>query len=117
MEKAPKICFSHSELAISKAFKECRGRVSLSGLQALLIARGSAQSHLKMLLKSTSPITFMGTPHMGSAKAEVARILAQLTNVLRKTNKNILSLLKPSSEVLANIQQESHTILNDRSRN
>jgi protein SERAC1 len=59
----------------------------------------------------------MGTPHTGSIKAEWAGILSRLTSVLRKTNRNILSVLEPVSEVLANVQQEFHMMLDDRSRN
>jgi len=59
----------------------------------------------------------MGTPHMGSAKAEWASILSRLSSVLRETNRKILSVLEPESEVLANVQQEFHTMLDDRSRN
>lgn len=82
-----------------------------------MIARGSAQDHLKSLLESTFAIAFMGTPHMGSTKAEWAGILSRLISVLRQTNRNILSVLEPGSEVLANVQQEFHTMLDDRSRN
>jgi len=86
-------------------------------VQALLIARGAAQDHLKSLLESTFAIAFMGTPHMGSVKAEWASILSRLSSVLRQTNRKILSTLEPESEVLANVQQEFHTMLEDRSRN
>jgi protein SERAC1 len=82
-----------------------------------LIARGAAQDHLKSLLESTFAIAFMGTPHMGSTKPEWAGILSRLSSVLRQTNRNILSVLEPGSEVLDNVQQEFHTMLDDRSRN
>ena len=82
-----------------------------------MIARGAAQDHLKSLLESTFAIAFMGTPHMGSTKAEWASVLSQLASVLRRINRNILSVLEPGSEVLANVQQEFHTMLDDRSRN
>jgi hypothetical protein len=54
---------------------------------------------------------------MGSTKAEWASILSRLSSVLRQTNRNILSVLEPASEVLANVQQEFHTMLDDRNRN
>jgi protein SERAC1 len=54
---------------------------------------------------------------MGSTKAEWASILSRMSSVLRQTNRNILSVLEPGSEVLANVQQEFHTMLDDRSRN
>lgn len=93
-----------------------KGRLGLF-LQALLIARGAPHHYLKSLLESTIAIAFIGTPHVGSTKAGWASILTQLTNVLRQTNRNILSTLEPGSEVLANLQQEFHTMLDDRSRN
>jgi hypothetical protein len=79
--------------------------------------RGAAQDYLKSLLESTFAIAFIGTPHIGLTKAEWASILSRLCSVLRHTNKNILSVLEPGSEVLANVQQEFHTMLDDRSRN
>ena len=54
---------------------------------------------------------------MGSAKAEWASMLSRLNGVLRTTNRNILSVIEPGSEVLASVQQEFHTMLEDRSRN
>jgi hypothetical protein len=54
---------------------------------------------------------------MGATKAEWAGILSRLSSVLRKTNRNILSSLEPGSEVLANVQQEFHLMLDDRSQN
>lgn len=93
---------------------------SLGGLvveQALLIARGSSQPHVKLLLPSTVAIAFMGTPHAGSPKADLASPLTALSNLVRKTNKSIVAVLEPGSEMLANLQQEFHTMLEDRRRN
>ncbi|KAI9774064.1 MAG: hypothetical protein M1840_005157 [Geoglossum simile] len=110
----PLIFVPHSLGGNNQVLVKCTLRMAL---QALLIARGAAQAHLKSLLESTLAIAFMGTPHMGSTKAEWASILSQLSSVLRQTNRNILSVLEPGSEVLANVQQEFHTMLDDRSRN
>lgn len=93
---------------------------SLGGLvveQALLISRGSAQQHVKDLLESTIAIAFMGTPHLGARKADWAGPVLQLSKVVRTTNTDIVAVLEPGSEVLANLQQEFHTMLDDRSRN
>jgi hypothetical protein len=93
---------------------------SMGGLvveQALLISRGSAQQHVKDVLESTIAIAFMGTPHMGSSKASLAAPLTRLTALLRRTNKKLVDVLAPNSEVLATIQQEFHTMLEDRSGN
>ena len=54
---------------------------------------------------------------MGSMKAGWASILLRFSSVLRQTNRNILSVLEPGSEVLASVQQEFHIMLDDRSRN
>ena len=59
----------------------------------------------------------MGTPHLGSNKADWARLITHLSNLLRKTNKEIVAVLRPGSEILANLQQEFHTMLEDRRRN
>lgn len=82
-----------------------------------MVARGAAQQYLKNILESTVAIAFMGTPHVGSTKAEWATPLTRLSNVLRKTNSEIVQVLKPGSEMLANLQQEFHTMLDDRTKN
>jgi len=82
-----------------------------------LVSRGAAQQHLKDVLESTAAVAFMGTPHIGSAKADWATPLTRLSDVLRKTNSEIVRVLERGSEMLANLQQEFHTLLDDRSRN
>lgn len=59
----------------------------------------------------------MGTPHMGSNKANWLATLSRFSNVLRTTNSQIVGVLEPGSQMLANLQQEFHTMLNDRARN
>lgn len=93
---------------------------SLGGLvteQALLISRGAAQQYYKDVLESTTAIAFIGTPHLGSNKAAWALPLTRLANVLRKANKEIIQVLAPGSEMLAGLQQEFHTMLEDYRRN
>ncbi|KAJ9656084.1 hypothetical protein H2201_008656 [Coniosporium apollinis] len=85
-------------LANDVALRRMRSRT------ALLVARGAAQQHLKDVLESTAAIAFMGTPHIGSAKADWATPLTRLSNILRKTNSEIVRMLKPGSEMLANLQ-------------
>lgn len=82
-----------------------------------MVARGAPEQHFKDVLESTIAIAFMGTPHVGSAKAEWAAPLTRLCNVLRKTNSEITQVLKPGSEMLANLQEEFHGMLRDRSKN
>jgi hypothetical protein len=59
----------------------------------------------------------MGTPHLGSRKADWAAPLTALSNLFRKTNKDIVAVLEPGSEMLSNLQQEFHTMLEDRRTN
>jgi protein SERAC1 len=59
---------------------------------------------------------FMGTPHVGSNLARWAKVLTGLSNIVRKSNAEIIGVLKPSSEMLANLQQEFHTMLEKRSQ-
>lgn len=86
-------------------------------VQALLISRGSAQQYYKDILRSTYGIVFMGTPHMGSSKASWGGPLTRISNIVRTTNKKIVDVLEPGSEMLTNLQQEFHTMLDDRNRN
>ncbi|KAI4925227.1 hypothetical protein J4E85_007104 [Alternaria conjuncta] len=93
---------------------------SLGGLvveQALLISRGTSQLHVKSLLTSTFGIAFMGTPHLRSRKADWAAPLTRLSSLVLKTNKAIVAVLEPASEMLSTLQQEFHTLLEDRRRN
>ncbi|PSN64914.1 hypothetical protein BS50DRAFT_677808 [Corynespora cassiicola Philippines] len=93
---------------------------SLGGLvveQAILIARGSSQAHVKSLLDATVAIAFMGTPHLGSKKAEWGKQIARFASLFRRVNRKIVAVLEPDSEMLANLQQEFHTLLEDRRKN
>lgn len=72
---------------------------------------------MKALLPATAAISFLGTPHMGSTIANWAKPLTQLSNMLRRSNSDIVAVLRPGSEMLATIQQDFHTMLEDRRRN
>jgi protein SERAC1 len=82
-----------------------------------LISRGAAQQHLKDILESTAAIAFMGTPHFGSNKADWGMPMARFSSLLRKTNREIVKILKPGSKMLAHLQQDFHTMLDDRYKN
>lgn len=88
----------------------------MTPIQALLLSRGAAENYLKDLLEYTYAIAFMGTPHAGSDLAQWAGILTRLSNILRKTAVEIVDVLRPGSEMLANLQQEFHTMLNARQK-
>ena len=60
---------------------------------------------------------FMGTPHLGSNLANWGTPISKLSKLLRKSKSEIVGVLQPGSEMLAAVQQEFHTMLEDRSRN
>ncbi|KAL8848232.1 MAG: hypothetical protein Q9221_006750 [Calogaya cf. arnoldii] len=82
----------------------CRKRL-LDG-SALLVSRGAAEPWMNALLDSTAGIIFLGTPHTGSNLADWASILTKVSSIVRPTNKSIVNVLQPGSEMLANLQQE-----------
>ncbi|EXF73898.1 hypothetical protein CFIO01_07363 [Colletotrichum fioriniae PJ7] len=74
------------------------------------LARAHTRDHLREVFDSTRGILFLGTPHHGSALAVWAERLAKSVGVLKQTNTEILGVLKPESEVLAEIQDNFHHI-------
>jgi hypothetical protein len=56
----------------------------------------------------------MGTPHMGADLASWGNILGKMVHVVNRTNQPIAELLKPTSEVLSNLQQEFDTMITTR---
>lgn len=58
----------------------------------------------------------MGTPHAGSDLTRWGQILTGLSALVKKTNKEIVNVLNPGSEVLANLQQEFHIMIESRHR-
>ncbi|CAO2653341.1 Nn.00g027520.m01.CDS01 [Neocucurbitaria sp. VM-36] len=84
--------------------------------QSLLIARGSTEPHVSALLESVRGIIFLGTPHAGAQLAVWASLLTNMSRLFRQTNKEIVRVLEPGSEMLANLQQEFHTLLYKRFR-
>ncbi|KAI9838418.1 MAG: hypothetical protein M1837_002501 [Sclerophora amabilis] len=82
--------------------------------QALLISRDSADAHLTDLLEATHAIAFLGTPHHGSDKAGWTKVLRNFANIFRYTNKDLLRVLEPGSEVLAGLEETFHVMLDKR---
>jgi hypothetical protein len=66
---------------------------------------------LENVLRSTLGIVFMGTPHAGSDLAEWGYKIATYLNVVRKTNSEIMGVLKQRSEVLSAVQQQFQKLL------
>ena len=56
----------------------------------------------------------MGTPHAGSSIAEWDKIITGLCHALKCTKRDTMNVLRPGTEVLADLQQEFHTMLNTR---
>ncbi|KAL9018034.1 MAG: hypothetical protein Q9185_004636 [Variospora sp. 1 TL-2023] len=82
--------------------------------QALLVFRGAAEPWMNALLESTAGIVLLGTPHSGSNLANWASILTKFSSLVRPTNTPIVDVLRPGSEMLANLQQELHSMLDAR---
>jgi protein SERAC1 len=70
------------------------------------VARNSSEEHLPLLLQSTAGIIFLGTPHLGSRAADWILPLTRLTKIARPTNRNLVKVLSPASEMLAGLQDE-----------
>ncbi|KAG7038643.1 Kinesin light chain [Colletotrichum scovillei] len=88
---------------------------SLGGLvcQAAL-SRAHKREELEEVLEATRGILFLGTPHHGSDLASWAEQLARCVGIFKQTNTAILSVLRPESEVLAEIQDDFHNILQSK---
>jgi pimeloyl-ACP methyl ester carboxylesterase len=90
---------------------------SLGGLvvqNALALSRSSPEAHLQKVQANTVALAFLGTPHLGADLASWGRYGTLLLNVVKKTNKEIVQVLKPDSEMLATIQKGFHEILRSR---
>lgn len=70
---------------------------------------------MQKIFESTNAIAFLGTPHCGSDLAAWAKIFGGFANVFKKTNTDLLSILKQDSEALGRLQQDFHTMLRARS--
>jgi hypothetical protein len=56
-------------------------------------------------------IAFLGTPHFGSDHAGWAEFGTKIAKIAKHANKDIISVLKPGSEMLAVIQKGFNNIL------
>ena len=86
---------------------------SLGGLvceQALLICR-EGDPELEQLFLATRGIIFMGTPHGGSHLATWGHTIARYLDAVRRTNQDILGVLKRNSEVLVGVEQQFQQLL------
>jgi pimeloyl-ACP methyl ester carboxylesterase len=90
---------------------------SLGGLvteTAIARSRHNAFEHIRQIEMHTVGIIFMGTPHFGSDAAKWATFAARSINAVKRTNINIVEVLKPDSEMLETIQRNFQSILRQR---
>ena len=78
---------------------------------ALSTSRNSAESHISQIFDCTFAITFFGTPHLGSDLALWGSFVSSIANIVKPANKDIVSILKPGSEMLEQIHQDFNSIL------
>jgi hypothetical protein len=76
-----------------------------------VISKNDEKPHIRDIYDSTKAIAFLGTPHRGANLASWAAWLATYTNIVKKTNQDIVNLLKPQSEVHDRINQDFHRML------
>ena len=90
---------------------------SLGGLlaeNALCLSKSSAERHIRTVESSVSGVIFLGTPQHGSDLAAWGQLGATLTKVVRRPNKDIIAVLRPGSDMLANVQRDFHSLLRNR---
>lgn len=93
---------------------------SLGGLVckvAILTSLISPEPHLMMIAPCTRAILFMGTPHTGSALAAWAKIPIRAMGLIKQSNKELISLLEPNSEMLSRIQMDFLDYIRQRETN
>ncbi|OHE95862.1 hypothetical protein CORC01_08859 [Colletotrichum orchidophilum] len=75
------------------------------------LVRSHTREHLKEVIESTRAILFLGTPHRGLNIPLWAQRLGKSVGVFKQTNTDILGVLNPESEILAEIQDNFHYII------
>ena len=78
------------------------------------ISRESRFPHLRRIETCTVGICFLGTPHHGADLARWGAILTDIVNIGKPANRNIVKLLKRDSEILADVQDAFHNLLEKR---
>jgi len=81
---------------------------------ALCLSKNSAESHIQQIGHCTIAIAFLGTPHHGADLAAWAKFGTNIAQIVKRTNTDIVSILRSGSEMLANIQNGFHNILRTR---
>ena len=81
---------------------------------ALCLSSSSAEKHIQQIGLCTAAIAFLGTPHHGSDLAAWGQFGIKIVNVVKQANIEIAAVLRPESEVLANIQMGFGNLLRAR---
>ena len=90
---------------------------SLGGLvtqDCLWRSRNHAEKHLRQVSSCAIGISFLGTPHHGADLAAWAKFGTTMARMVKHANSDIVSVLKPGSEMLATIQDGFHSLLRIR---
>ena len=90
---------------------------SLGGLVtecALAISRQNAEEHLCQIERCTVGIAFLGVPHYGAKIALWGKYATQMLGILKRTNKEILAVMIPGSEMLRRVENDFRNILRKR---
>ncbi|KAL9610453.1 MAG: hypothetical protein Q9167_004851 [Letrouitia subvulpina] len=82
--------------------------------QALIHSKNSAEKYVNQIERFTAGIIFLGVPHCGSDLEAWATIGRRMVSVLTQTNKEIVKVLNPNSEMLHIVENNFHHIVRQR---
>jgi hypothetical protein len=80
----------------------------------MLTSRQRLEIHLHNILTFTRGIIFLGTPHHGSGLAKWAEVVSRSIGLVKRTNFNIVDILRRDSEMLARIQHGFNAMVTSR---
>lgn len=90
---------------------------SLGGLvveKALNLSRGAVEKALRQVEQEAAGVVFLGVPHCGADLAAWACMGTRMVKLIRHANKAIVEVLRPSSEVLREVEIGFRSILSRR---
>lgn len=80
----------------------------------LCSSRTNPEQHLQRVSSCTVGVSFLGTPHHGADLAAWAKFGTNIAGVIKHANSDIVSVLRPGSEMLAGAQGGFHGLLRMR---
>ncbi|KAI4085796.1 MAG: hypothetical protein L6R37_008467, partial [Teloschistes peruensis] len=83
---------------------------SLITEQALTHSKNRAEQHLHEVELHTIGIVLLGVPHCGTDLEAWATVGRRMASILKRTNKDILGVLNPDSEMLHVVENDFHTL-------